>query len=291
MISINGGASYDVLYIADQVSGTNGIIKKYSLVGGNWTANGGFTNKTGIDGLFATPNGNGGVNLFFTTGSGGTANNSIVRVTDAAGWNQNISITSSNVLYTATGSTSLKGLTFVPQLTPNAVELIPPPILTAQTGASVSSTFAVTNTPADPAWHSAITGITVNGSTLPPAAYDTTQSGKIVFNPAQSVLLQGSGPRTIAVTATGYSAAAVVQSIAGVTPPTLGGGSLSGGQYNFTFTSTPSLSFTVLGSTNVALPLSEWQNLGHPTESPAGTYRFTNPNAATNTMYYTVRQP
>ena len=33
MISTNGGTSYDMLYIADQVSGTNGIIKKFSLVG------------------------------------------------------------------------------------------------------------------------------------------------------------------------------------------------------------------------------------------------------------------
>ena len=31
LISTDGGASYDVLYIADQVSGTNGIIKKFSL--------------------------------------------------------------------------------------------------------------------------------------------------------------------------------------------------------------------------------------------------------------------
>jgi len=292
MISTNSGASYDILYIADQVSGTQGIINKFSLVGGNWTANGGFTNRTGIDGLFATTNGNGGVNLFYTTGSGGTQSNSIVRVTDAAGWNQNISITSSNVLYTATGSTSLKGLTFVPQGTANAAELIPPPILTAQNGASVSSPFTVTNTPADPAWHGAITGITVNGSALPPAAYDTTQPGKIVFNPTQSVLLQGSGAKTIVVTATGYSAAAVIQTIAGVTPPTLGGASLSGGEFNFTFTSTPGLSFTVLGSTDVALPLNQWQILGHPIESPAGHYQVTDPNAATNTQtYYTVRQP
>ncbi len=292
MISTNGGATYDILYIADQVSGTQGIINKFSLVSGNWTATGSFTNTTGIDGLFASTNGDGGVDLFFTTGSGGTKNNRIVRVTDAAGWNQNISITSSNVLYTASGSTSLKGLTFVPQGTPDVGELIPPPVLTAQNGASVSSTFAVTNTPADPAWHAAITGITVNGSTLPTAAYNMTQSDKIVFDPTQSVLLQGSGPRTIVVTATGYSAAAVVQTIAGVTPPTLGSVSLPGGALGFTFTSTPSLSFTVLGSTNVSLPLNQWHNLGHPTESPAGIYQFMDPNAATNTQsYYTIRQP
>ena len=292
LVSTNGGASYDVLYIADQVSGTQGIINKYSLVSGNWTANGWFTNTTGIDGLFATTNGNGGVNLFFTTGSGGSKSNSLVRVTDAAGWNQNITITSSNVLYTATGSTSLKGLTFVPQGTPNVAELIPPPILTAQNGASVSSTFAVTNTPADPAWHGAISAITVNGSALPPAAYDTTQVGKIVFNPAQSVLLQGSGEKYIVVTGTGYSSAAVFQTIAGVTPPTLVGASLSGAGFNFGFASTPSLSFTVLGSTNVTLPLNEWQILGHPTESPAGQYQFTDSNVATNPQtYYTIRQP
>jgi hypothetical protein len=292
LTSTNSGTSYDILYIADQVSGTQGIINKFSLVGGNWTANGGFTNTTGVDGLFATTNGNGGVNLFYTTGSGGTRSNSIIRVTDAAGWNQNISITSSNVLYTATGSTSLKGLAFVPQGTANAAELIPPPILTAQNGASVSSPFTVTNTPADPAWHGAITGITVNGSALPPTAYDTTQSGKIVFNPAQSVLLQGSGAKTIVVTATGYSAAAVIQTIAGVTPPTLGGASLSGGEFNLTFTSTPGLSFTVLGSTNVTLPLNQWQILGHPIKGPAGHYQVTEPNAATNPQtYYTVRQP
>ena len=100
-----------------------------------WTANGSFTNATGVDGLFATTNGNGGVYLFYTTGSGGTGSNSIVRVTDAAGWNQNINIISSNVIYTTASGTSLKGLTFVPQQTANAAELIPPPILTAQNGA------------------------------------------------------------------------------------------------------------------------------------------------------------
>jgi hypothetical protein len=295
VISTNGGASYDVLYVADQaVSGTTGLINKFSLVGGNWIANGSFTNATGVDGLFATTNGDGGVNLFFTTGAGGTQNNSLVRVTDAAGWNQNISIISSNVLYTATGGASLKGLTFVPQATTNAAELIPPPILTAQNGASVTNTFAVTNTPADAAWHGAITVITVNGSTLPPAAYNVTQSNKIVFNPAQSVLLQGSGPRSIVVTASGYGAAAISQNIAGVTPPNLGAGgvSLSGGDLKFTFTSAPSLTFTVLSATNLALPLDQWQILGTTTESPAGHYQFTDPSAATNAaLFYAVSQP
>ena len=292
LVSTNGGTSYELLYIADQVSGTNGIINKYSLVGGNWTGNGWFTNTTGLDGLFATTNGNGGVNLFYTTGGGGTQSNSIVRVTDAAGWNQNINIISSNVLYTATGSTSLKGLTFVPQGTTNAVQPIPPPVLIPQNGVSVGSKFAVTNTPADPAWHGAITGVTVDGFTLPPAAYDTTQSGMIVFDPTKSGLLQGSGPRTIVVTATGYSRASVIQTIAGVTRPTLGGVSLTGGALTFSFTSTPGLSFSVLATNNVTAPIATWTVVGTATESPAGHYHFTDPNAATNPQtYYTVRQP
>lgn len=292
LISTNGGNTYDVLYIADQVSGSQGIIKKLSYVGGNWVSSGSFTNSTGVDGLFATTNGNGSVNLFYTTGSGGTPNNSIVRITDAAGWNQNIQISSSNVLYTATNSASLKGITFVPQAATNAVELIPPPILTAQNGATVGATFSVTNTPADPAWHAAITGITVNGSTLSPAAYNVTQSSVIVFNPAQSALLQGAGPRTIAVTATGYSANTVVQNIAGVPSPALGDIALSGGHVSFDFTSTAGLGFTVLGATNVSLPLTQWQVIGHPTEGPAGHYQFTDPNPTANSsFYYTVSQP
>ena len=89
-----------------------------------------------------------------------------------------------------------------------------------------------------------------------------------MFDPAQSVLLQGSGPKTILVTATGYSAATVTQTISGVTPPILGGVSLNGGALALAFTSTPSLTFTVIGTTNLTWPLNQWQILGYPTESP-----------------------
>jgi hypothetical protein len=226
LISTNGGTTYDILYLCDQVNSAQGVIKKYSWVAGadlnnpsgqyGWAANGSFTNATGVDGLFATTNGNNGVYLFYTTGVGGTAGNSVIRVTDAAGWNHPISIISSNLIYTAGKTASIKGLTFVPQQTTNLAALIPPPILTAQTFAATNSSFTVTNTPDDPGWRSAITGITVNGSILEPAAYDTTQPGKIVFNPSQSLLLQTPGAKTILISATGYSLAAVTQIVAGV---------------------------------------------------------------------------
>ncbi len=289
LVSTNGGASYDILYIADQVSLTQGVINKFSLKSGNWTANGSFTNSTGIDGLFATTNGDGGVNLFYTTGAGGTKGNSIIRVTDAAGWMQNINVVSSNLIYTTSGSTSLKGLTFVPQAKANVAQPIPAPILTAQTGAGLDSVFSITNAPTDPVWHAAITNITVNGSTLPPAGYNATQPGQIVFDPTKSALLQGAAPLQIVVTATGYSPTAVTQT---VTPPKLGGASVTTNGFNFTFSGAPGLGFTVLGSTNVTLPLSKWQILGHPTENPAGHFQFSDPSTTTNSIYfYTVRQP
>ena len=287
------GVNYDVLYVNDQNSSTQGVIKKYSLVSGNWVANGSFTNSTGVDGLFATTNGNGGVSLFYTTGSGGTGSNSIVRVTDANGWNQNISVISSNVLYTTGAKTSLKGLTFVPQQATNAPELTPPPILTAQNGAIAGSPFSVATTPDAPGWRSAITSITVNGSALPPAAYDTTQSGKIVFNSSQSALLQSPGLKTIVINATGYSQDSVVQNLAFI-QSVLTGVTVNGGNLAFSFTNGTGLSFSIVSTNNIAAPVATWPVVGAAVENPPGSghYQFTSPYPATNaSQFYMLRQP
>jgi hypothetical protein len=222
IVSTNGGDN-SILYVLDQISGTLGIINKYSWVpditqisGYGWAANGSFTNSNGADSLFATTNGSGAVYLYYTTGGGGTGGNSVIRLTDAAGYNTPINIVSSNVIYTTSGSTSLKGLTFVPQQSIFTNELIPPPILTAQTFAVTNNLFTITNTPDDPVWRSTITGITVNGTTLAPAAYDTTHPGKIVFDPSQSALLQNPGSKTIVISATGYSDDTITQIVAGM---------------------------------------------------------------------------
>lgn len=220
MISTNGGSTYDLLYVLDQVSATSGIIKKYSWVpdgtqisGYGWAANGSFTNGNGGETLFATTNGVGGVYLYYTTGGGGTAGNSVIRLTDAAGYNTPMSITSSNVIYTAAATASIKGLTFVPQQTSYLVALTPPPILTTQTVATVSGAFSITNTPDDSTWRSAITRITVNGSALPAAAFATNQAGRIVFDPSQSALLQTAGAKIIVISAAGYSTNSVTQTV------------------------------------------------------------------------------
>jgi hypothetical protein len=228
LVSTNGGTNYDILYILDGVSSSLGVINKYSWVAGadvnnpdgqsGWNYNGSFTNSTGVDSLFATTNGNGGVYLFYTTASSASKSvgNAVIRVTDAAGWNASINIVSSNLIYTAASATAfIKGLTFVPQQTAYAAELIPPPILTAQIFAATNSSFSITNTPDDPGWRSSITAITINGSILETAAYDTTQSGKIMFNPQQSSLLQAPGSKTIVFIATRYSTNSITQVVAG----------------------------------------------------------------------------
>ena len=52
---------------------------------------------------------------------------------------------------------------------------------------------------------------------------------------------------------------------------------------SFSFTNAPGIGadLSVRFTTNIALPLGQWQNLGHPNEGAAGQYSFTN-NAATN---------
>jgi hypothetical protein len=289
MISTNGGASYDVLYILDALKHSM-YITKYSWDGSQWNSTGAITNNDNADSLFVTTNGSGGAYIYYTTAPDSGVNNSIVQLNDSTGWGGNLTITSSNVIYTASGGAFLKGLTFVPQQAGSVVELIPPPVLTAQNGASVTNVFCVTNTLVDPAWHTAITGITVNGSALT-SGYDTTQAGWIAFNPSQSTLLQGTSAKNIVISATGYSAAAVVQTLAGVQPPSLNAVSLNNGQLQINFTSATNLSFSVLATNNLSAPKATWPVVGSAIESPAGHYHYTNSAATDASLFYILRQP
>ncbi len=62
----------------------------------------------------------------------------------------------------------------------------------------------------------------------------------------------------------------------------------------FSFTNTPYANavFTIWSTTNLTLPFNQWQNLGHPTELPVGTYQF-NDSHATNVpqRFYRVTSP
>ena len=81
-------------------------------------------------------------------------------------------------------------------------------------------------------------------------------------------------------------------------PPVLGNITRSGGgsgasALQFTFTNTPHADFTVLTSTNLALPLANWTVLGEVMQVSPGRYEFTDPQAATNHpgRFYRIRSP
>jgi len=93
-----------------------------------------------------------------------------------------------------------------------------------------------------------------------------------------------------------FSAASSIAS--SVTAPNLRGvtfngniGALNAG-LSFSFTNAPGTGFTVWATTNLMLPFSQWLNLGHPTESPAGQYQFVD-SLATNQpqRFYRVTSP
>jgi hypothetical protein len=67
---------------------------------------------------------------------------------------------------------------------------------------------------------------------------------------------------------------------------------LPGGEFQFSFTNLSGLSFTVLATTDLALPSTNWTALGAPVESAPGQYQFTDAQA-TNTAirFYRVSAP
>ena len=130
------GRTNDILYYIDGTNTTSGAIFKFCLsydpanddVNGQqgWVSagssslliNGGVLNSAptpdGGDGLCAATNASGGVDLYYTTGTGGTVSNSLVKVTDSAGYNQPISLGSFQTLYTTRSNAILKGVAFAP---------------------------------------------------------------------------------------------------------------------------------------------------------------------------------
>lgn len=106
---------FDVLYLLRASSNTAGTIEKYSLVSGTWTANGSYTTTFGGFGLAAKKSDTGAV-LYVSTGQGALAANSLLKITDTAGYNAVISITTANnvTLYTAPTGNIIKGVEFAP---------------------------------------------------------------------------------------------------------------------------------------------------------------------------------
>ena len=77
------------------------------------------------------------------------------------------------------------------------------------------------------------------------------------------------------------------------TPPSLTGAQVLGnGVFQFAFTNTPGASFTVLSTTNLSLPLSDWTVAGPATNTAPEVFQFTSPPATNEAqLFYTVRSP
>jgi hypothetical protein len=122
----NNGANYDTIYYIDGTNTTSGSIWKWYFTGTSneleqqvWNNSGGdpgdsWPTTNGGNGLCVVTNINGGVDLYYTTGSGSTAGNSVVHAYDANPWNQPINITQSSIIYTAPAGVCLKGIAFAP---------------------------------------------------------------------------------------------------------------------------------------------------------------------------------
>ncbi len=110
-------AGVDTLYVAEDTAGTPaGQIQKYSLVGGNWTANGTIA-AAAIRGLTGVVNGT-TVTLFGTTGgSGATGGGSLYTLTDTSGYNATITGSLSTIA-TAASNEAFRGVALAPDDTP-----------------------------------------------------------------------------------------------------------------------------------------------------------------------------
>ena len=67
---------------------------------------------------------------------------------------------------------------------------------------------------------------------------------------------------------------------------------LGGGVFQFSFTNTNAVYFSVLAGSDVAAPIAEWEVLGSPVPVGGGIYQFTDPGAAKHERrFYQLRSP
>ncbi|HEU4889242.1 MAG TPA: ExeM/NucH family extracellular endonuclease, partial [Thermoanaerobaculia bacterium] len=160
-----GVAGMDTVYVADD----GGTVQKYSLVGGNWTANGTVTLATarGITGSVAGSN----VTLYVT------ARTALRTFTDTSGYNATITGAVST-LASAAANTAMQGVAFVPQAVVANQPIVPtcPSPVTTTTGTATTQGVSATDadgtvtgasitsiTPADPGTIT-LTGFTPAGA-------------------------------------------------------------------------------------------------------------------------------
>jgi DNA-binding beta-propeller fold protein YncE len=147
------------------------------------------------------------------------------------------------------------------------------------------------------AGHDALpTVLPVTENLLPPFAPTSDQPWLTITGITNGVVsfsfTANTGPaRTANITLLGQTIP-ITQGVIG-TPPTLTGLQMPGnGVFQFAFTNTPSAAFTVLSTTNLSLPLSNWTVVGTASNTAPGQFQFTSqPTTNDPLRFYRVRSP
>jgi hypothetical protein len=77
----------------------------------------------------------------------------------------------------------------------------------------------------------------------------------------------------------------------GVPAPHLFASTLGNGNFQIRFVDTPTVSFTVLSSTNLTVPLTNWTVMGAAVESPIGQFQYIESPPTGPQRFYDVRSP
>ena len=142
-----------------------------------------------------------------------------------------------------------------------------------------------------------------NGATFGGAIFNrngtVTISGGSFFSDAGGDIYNlGDGAGKVAIlTLTNVTAGKINNTINGgiALPPDapliFGAGRLSNGKFQFSFTNLSGTNFTVIATTNPALPVVSWVSLGSPTQAVGTLYQFTDPTPSNRNFFYQLRFP
>jgi uncharacterized protein YjiK len=223
----DNGTAYDVLYTVSATSNTAGTIAKYSLVSGTWVANGTHTTTFGGFGLAAADSGSGAL-LYVSTGLGALTANSLLKITDTAGYNATLSITTGNnvTLYTAPAGAIIKGVAFAPvsaTASPAAITSEPAASQTIGTGETATLSIVASGSPAPTyQWYVGNSGDTANP--IPGAASASYTTPALTTTTSYWVRASNSGGTDDSITATVTVSLSTNASFSALT---LGSGTLS----------------------------------------------------------------
>jgi hypothetical protein len=131
---------------------------------------------------------------------------------------------------------------------------------------------------------------------LPPFAPTSDQSWLTITGITNGVVsfsfTANTGPaRTANITLLGQTIP-ITQGVIGTPPPLSGAQMLANGAFQFSFTNNPGAAFTVVCTTNLSLPLSNWTPVGPPSNPAPGMFQFTSqPTTNGSQLFYGVRSP